>query len=85
MAGVFLCMQLFATAHAAEFGDANHSHDGALCLVQMLSESAASPAPPSSVIVCLIDGHNASALSVRLMEVRIAGNYSIRAPPPFRD
>ena len=46
IASVFLCMQLAAVTHAASYGDATHSHDGAPCLIQILSDSPAKgPAP----------------------------------------
>lgn len=43
----FLCMQIAAVTHAAEHGDAAHKHDGAPCLIEVLTTSPSiQPAPP---------------------------------------
>ena len=84
VAGVFLCMQIAAVTHAATYGDANHSHDGAPCLIQLISDS------PSHGVAADNDQtgpifHRAHTFPPRHLAVSPAHGvaHPIRAPPRF--
>ena len=82
--GVFLCMQMAAVTHAAAHGDATHSHDGAPCLIQIISET-----PSHGVAVTDGDAGPLFLLTHGFPARRLAvppthgDAHPIRAPPGF--
>jgi len=80
LAALFLLVQAGTWAHAAQYGDAPHEHDGVMCVVDAVTSEAACvlPIPPQSEPVA-----NDQALPVFEPYVSVA--YLTppgRGPPP---
>ena len=86
IAAVFLCMQVAAVTHAATFGNDRHTHDGAPCSIQQLSDGPATPttscqtpalAPVSALQKFAVYDHHST--------VSLDHSRAIRGPPALSD
>jgi hypothetical protein len=86
IAAVFLCMQVAAVVHAASFGDGRHTHDGAPCSVQLLSDAPTTPAACSAAVpVRHPSAINSAEGFDRLTSVNLDHSRAIRGPPVLSD
>jgi len=78
--GLFLAFQITATAHASEFGENPHEHDGISCVITTLAETDQGILPVKPEVV-------AEAAPIELVwvesftPIHIQTNLT-RAPPP---
>lgn len=82
VACAFLCMQVAAVTHAATFGDADHSHNGTPCAIQLLSDGPTAPATDTTSLLSF----DSSAPVFGPARAYVASEYldysrAIRAPP----
>jgi hypothetical protein len=83
VACLFLAMQIAAASHAATYGNAPHSHDGAPCLNQLVTDGSATvPCAASAPI----DWRNVSMAGLSPSEdgpstISLDHCRAIRAPP----
>jgi len=80
---VFLCAQLVAAIHAAEYGSAFHTHGDHPCTIQLLNEAGkgASPAPLLLIAVPAPIRSSTYPCDSQLSEFVSPNAFFIRAPP----
>ena len=83
VAGLFLCMQIGAITHVAEYGNHAHDHNGEPCLTQQVSDcSVAIIAPPNLILTPPLQ-ISFQIPAERLRKYRLDPSHPIRAPPPL--
>ena len=81
--GIFLCAQLFAVIHYAQYGESYHSHGDNPCTTQLLSEAGKGLSAPLPVVLAVPPTTRISPAtpSSQLYGCGSLLAFSIRAPP----
>ena len=81
---ILLLAGVFATAHASEWGGAEHCHDGVVCdsgLTEEVGDVALPPAPVDAPVVVFVSESWSDALPTRTVTLEPARAPPQRGPP----